>query len=148
MPTHHREGMQKRAFTALVMKQRIVRNDWTKVVLRVMLDAAQEAGVVFKEIPDDDDDLSIPSELAALSDKAMVIGRISYSGKEWIAFSQQEIDFISKNYIHCSANWNSIVLDGKGNTNGGVSASEIIGFVNRPDEHWQRTIYNMDGNKK
>jgi hypothetical protein len=32
------------------MKKRIVKNDWSKVVLRVMIDAAQDAGVEFESI--------------------------------------------------------------------------------------------------
>ncbi|WP_330983669.1 MULTISPECIES: type VI secretion system tube protein TssD [Enterobacterales] len=147
MPAHHREGMQKRAFAALVMKQRIVKNDWSKVVLRVMLDAAQEAGVVFKEISESDG-FDFSSTLLELYHLAISMGRDARSTGQKIGFSQQIIDIIAKDYIHCSANWNSITFDGKGKVYGGTSSSEIIGFVNRPDENWQRTIYNMDGNKQ
>ena len=35
----------------------------------------------------------------------------------------------------------------KGYTQGGASTAEIIGFLDRPDENWQRTVYNMDGKK-
>ena len=148
MPAHHIEGMQKRAFAALTMKQRLVKNDWSKVVLRVMLDAAQEAGVVFENIPDDNDDLSLTSELLELSGKTIMMGKRTRAGITPPLFNQQEIDLIAQNYIHCSANWNSITLDSHRKIYGGMSPSQIIGFVNRPDEGWKRTTYDMDGNKK
>ena len=148
MPAHHIEGMQKRAFAALTMKQRLVKNDWSKVVLRVMLDAAQEAGVVFENIPDDNDDLSLTSELLELSGKTIMMGKRTRVGITPPLFNQQEIDLIAQDYIHCSANWNSITLDSHRKIYGGMSPSQIIGFVNRPDEGWKRTTYDMDGNKK
>jgi len=148
MPAHHIEGMQKRAFAALTMKQRLVKNDWSKVVLRVMLDAAQEAGVVFENIPDDNDDLSLTSELLELSGKTIMMGKRTRAGITPPLFNQQEIDLIAQDYIHCSANWNSITLDSHRKIYGGMSPSQIIGFVNRPDEGWKRTTYDMDGNKK
>ncbi|WP_371974034.1 type VI secretion system tube protein TssD [Lelliottia nimipressuralis] len=148
MPAHHIEGMQKRAFAALTMKQRLVKNDWSKVVLRVMLDAAQEAGVMFENIPDDNDDLSLTSELLKLSGKTIMMGKRTRAGITPPLFTQQEIELIAQDYIHCSANWNSITLDSHRKIYGGMSPSQIIGFVNRPDEGWKRTTYDMDGNKK
>ncbi|MGF6271346.1 hypothetical protein ABIE17_003898 [Lelliottia nimipressuralis] len=147
MPVHPRDGMQKRAFAALTMKKRIVKNDWSKVVLRVMIDAAQDAGVVFKEIQKEDG-LNLSPDLLKLSEKSMLMGQESRSGEISSRFNQQEIDYIAKAFIHCSANWNSIKLNEKGKNYGGTSVSEVISFVNRPDENWQRTIYNMDGVKK
>ena len=148
MPVHPRDGMQKRAFAALAMKQRIVKNDWSKVVLRVMIEAAQDAGVEFDSIPDDDDALILPDDLLPFSVKALSMGEAIRSQKQSPELSSQEIDHIAQKYIHCSANWNTITLDHRRKPLGGVSISETIGFVNRPDERWIRTIYNMDGNKK
>lgn len=42
-------------------------NDWSKVVLRVMLDAAQDAGVVFNPIRDTNAELKLRPELVAFS---------------------------------------------------------------------------------
>lgn len=42
--------MQKRSFAALTLRERTVRNDGARVVLRVMLETAQAAGVVFDPI--------------------------------------------------------------------------------------------------
>ncbi len=147
MPAHPREGMQKRAFAALVMKKRIVKNDWSKVVLRVMIDAAQDAGVVFKEIQKNDA-LNLSPDLLKLCEKSILMGQACRSGKIPSEFNQQETDCIAKNLIHCSANWNSIIFDRTQKPYGGASMSETLGFVNRPDENWQRTIYNMDGIQK
>ncbi|MCD4560831.1 hypothetical protein [Lelliottia nimipressuralis] len=140
--------MQKRAFAALTMKKRIVKNDWSKVVLRVMIDAAQEAGVVFKPITHEYSELILPSVLSPLSEKAIVSAAAIRSGITANTFTRAEIDIIAQDYIHCSANWNSIVFDSSRKPYGGTSVSEILSFVNRPDQNWQRTIYNMDGNQK
>ena len=148
MPAHHIEGMQKRAFAALTMKQRLVKNDWSKVVLRVMLDAAQEAGVVFDPIKTSDKDLSIATALIPIFSKAIESGKAIRKGGKGILFSSPEIDLLAKEFVHCSANWNSITLDSHRKIYGGMSPSQIIGFVNRPDDSWKRTTYDMDGNKK
>ncbi|HEY4436209.1 MAG TPA: type VI secretion system tube protein TssD [Lelliottia sp.] len=148
MPADPREGMQKRAYAALVMKNRIVKNDWSKVVLRVMIDAAQEAGAVFDPITKEYSELFFPAILAPLSEKAIASATAIRSGTTANPFTPAEIDIIARDYIHCSANWNSIVLDRKGKAYGGASVSETMGFVNRPDKNWYRTIYNMDGNQK
>ena len=67
--------------------------------------------------------------------------------RKTLARSAKFIDIVAKNYIHTSANWNSVMIDSKGSILGGASPSETIGFVNRPDERWRRTVYNMDGKK-
>ncbi len=54
---------------------------------------------------------------------------------------------IAEKYIHCSANWNAIVVNTDGLIHGGASPSELIGFINHPDEQWKRSVYNMDGKK-
>ena len=38
-------------------------------------------------------------------------------------------------------------MDAEGVNRGGASLSEVTGFVNRPDEYWKRTTYNMDVKK-
>ncbi|HEX4501754.1 MAG TPA: type VI secretion system tube protein TssD [Scandinavium sp.] len=147
MPTDPVKGMQKRVFAALTMKERVVKNDWSKVVLRVMIAAAEDAGVVFNELSTNDA-LNLSSDLLALNEKAIIAGKESRSGGGGVSFNQQEIELIARDLIHCSASWNSITFDRKGKNYGGTSMSELLGFINRPDENWQRTIYNMDGNKK
>lgn len=139
--------MQKRSFAALTMRGRTVRNDWSRVVLRVMLEAAQEAGVVFDSVDPANPNMTLSDELSSLCDKALVMGKAARSGQTPQAFSQDELDVIAEKYIHCSANWNAIVVNTDGLIHGGASPSELIGFINRPDEQWKRSVYSMDGKK-
>ncbi|MEY8712032.1 PAAR domain-containing protein [Mangrovibacter phragmitis] len=147
MPPDRYGEPQKRSYSAMTLRDRIIRNDWSKVALRVMYAAAQEAGVRFNPITSQDKELSIPEELLSLCDKAVAMGKSVRLGQPSGAFSQDETDTIARRYIHCSANWNAIVADTHGFIHGGASPSEIIGFLDRPDENWQRTVYNMDGKK-
>lgn len=147
LPPDRYGQVQKRSFAALTLRERTVRNDWSRVVLRVMLEAAQEAGVVFEPILSKDKELVIPDELAPLWDKALTMGKAARSGQTPPAFSQDELDVIAEKYIHCSANWNAIVVNTDGFIHGGASPSELIGFINRPDEQWKRSVYSMDGKK-
>ncbi|XIC79460.1 DUF2235 domain-containing protein [Edwardsiella piscicida] len=147
LPPDRYGQMQKRSFAALTLRERIVRNDWSRVVLRVMLDAAQEAGVVFDPIRATNHELHLPDELSSLCDKALTMGKAARSGQTPPAFSQDELDVIAQKYIHCSANWNVIVVNTDGFIHGGASPSELIGFINRPDEQWKRSVYSMDGKK-
>lgn len=147
MPPDRYGEPQKRSYAALTLRNRIIRNDWSKVALRVMYAVAKDAGVLFDPILNNDRELKLPDELIPLCDKALEMGKAVCSGQSSGTFSQDEIDTIARRYIHCSANWNAIVADTKGFTQGGASAAEIIGFLDRPDENWQRTVYNMDGKK-
>lgn len=143
MPANHYGELQKRSFAAMTLRDRIVKNDWSKVALRVMLDAAKDAGVSFEQLSNSD----LPDDLIPLCEKAISMGKATRSGTTPEEFDKFELDVIAKDYIHCSANWNSIVADSDGFIRGGASPSEAIGFVNRPDEEWRRTVYNMDGKK-
>lgn len=145
LPPDRYGQVQKRSFAALTLRERTVRNDWSRVALRVMLEAAQEAGVVFDSILSKDKELTIPDELASLRDKALVMGRAVRNGQTPPTFSQDELDLIAEKYIHCSANWNAIVVNMDGFIHGGASPSELIGFINRPDKQWKRSVYSMDG---
>ncbi|MEG1212322.1 MAG: DUF2235 domain-containing protein [Leclercia sp.] len=146
MPADRYGALQKRSGAALVI-DRPTRNDWSKVVLRVMLDAAQDAGVVFAPILPKDDNLSFRTELNSLCEKAIVMGRAVRNGQSATGFTTPEILIVAEKYIHCSANWNSVVRDDQGIINGAVRPAKLVTFTNRPDERWQRTVYDMDGNK-
>lgn len=146
MPADRYGTLQKRSGAALVI-DRPTRNDWSKVVLRVMLDAAQDAGVVFNPILPKDDNLSLQPELNSLCEKAIVMGRAIRSGLSAPGFTTPEILMLAEKYIHCSANWNSVVRNGEGIISGAVKPAKLVTFTNRPDERWQRTVYDMDGNK-
>lgn len=114
LPPDRYGQLQKRSYSALTMRGRSVRNDWSRVALRVMLEAAQEAGGVFDPILNKDEELSIPGDLVPLWDKALTMGKAVRRWQIPQTFNQDELDVIAKKYIHCSANWNAIVV----NTNG------------------------------
>jgi len=138
---------QKRTFSALTLRHRTVLFDWSKVALRVMVDAAVEAGALFTDV-DSIKIHALPDELKPLSDRAREMGKAARQHRSVTGFTSDEVDVIARRYIHCSAHWNAVELKQSGELLGGASASETVGFVNRPDENWSRTIYNMDGNKR
>ena len=112
-----------------------------------MLDAAQDAGVVFEPILPKDDHLSLRAELNSLCEKAIVMGRAVRNSQSTPGFTTPEILMLAEKYIHCSANWNGVVRDDQGMISGAVRPAKFVTFTNRPDERWQRTVYDMDGNK-
>ncbi|PUX27518.1 protein Hcp, partial [Cronobacter turicensis] len=111
------EGLTEKRVGAAVTLKRIVPNDWSKVSLRVMIDAAKEGGVDITEILPKDKNFKLPKELEALSQKAISQGINIRNGGIPIPFSSAELQSIGK-YTHCSANWNpvefkTVWLDGK-----------------------------------
>ncbi len=144
VPADRNGQMQKRNFAALTLQKRIVRSDWANVVLRVMMAAAQEAGVIFTEV-EKNDDVKLPAELMPFYQKALAQGKAVRAGRIYAPFLSAEMDTIARDYIHCSANWNAVEIKESGEIYGGAWASETLGFINRPDENWRRTVYNMDG---
>lgn len=139
--------MQKRTFAALTLRQRIIMNGWSMVTLRVMIDAATEAGAKFDNV-EAITELNIPEKLVPLCAKAREMGKAIRLRKPAPGFSASEIDTIAQSYIHCSANWNPVAVNQAGELRGGAAVSEIVSFVNRPDEKWMRTVYDMDGTKQ
>ncbi|WP_419962736.1 PAAR domain-containing protein [Pantoea vagans] len=146
MPADRYGTLQKRSGAALVI-DRLTRNDWSKVVLRVMLDAAQDAGVVFEPVDETNPDFALGAEMNGLSEKAIVMGRAVRNSQFVQGFTTPEILMLAEKYIHCSANWNSVLRDSEGRVSGAVRPAKLVTFTNRPDERWQRTVYDMDGNK-
>lgn len=138
---------QKRTFAALTLRHRTVSYDWSKVALRVMVDAAVDAGALFADV-DKVRGHALPDELKPFCEHAREMGKAARQHAAVNGFSPEDVDLIAENYVHCSAHWNAVVLRQNGELQGGTSASETIGFVNRPDENWIRTIYNMDGKKR
>lgn len=135
--------MQKRCFAALTLRQRQVSADWSQAALRVMLDAARAAGVEF-----DEPTLHVPEVLAPLIERARQMGKAVRVGAQVNGYSTQESDTLAQGYLHCSANWNSVAVNESGELYGGAAVSETLGFVNRPDEGWVRTVYDLNGKKR
>ena len=139
--------MQKRSFAALTLRKRIVKHGWSMVTLRVMIDAAKEAGVLFDDV-ERKKGTELPAALDDFCQKAIAMGKAARTKAPVPQFSSEEIDIIAESYTHCSANWNAVAINQDGNIKGGAAVSESVSFVNRPDEEWIRTVYNMDGVKQ
>lgn len=146
-PSDRYGQMQKRSFAALTLRQRIVKHDWSMVTLRVMIDAAREAGVLFDDV-ERKKGTELPAALDDFCQKAIAMGKAARTKAPTPQFSPEEIDIIAELYTHCSANWNAVAVNQDGNITGGAAVSESVSFVNRPDEEWIRTVYNMDGVKQ
>ena len=144
---------EKKAGAAVFMTRRAVPNDWEKVSLRVMLDAAQDAGVMFAPILSSNKELALPSELLPLCDKAIAQGRAVRRGAEPAGFTAEEMRTIGR-YLHCSANWN---IDSDLSLWVSPSSGEVFlrnhysptderSFVwpMAPGKGWVRTVWRMD----
>lgn len=152
-PNKARQGITEKRVGAAVTLERMVTNDWSKVSLRVMLDAAQEAGVEMKEIEPTNMNLKLPTKLESLSQKAIDQGKTVRNGGGSVPFTAAEIQTIGE-YIHCSSHWNPVVLkdiwlDGKKLKviYGAAKISEVFFFINRPNTGWSRAVWNMKGEK-
>lgn len=143
IPPDQYHNPQKRVAAAVTFR-RNVSNDWSKVSLRVMYEVAKEAGVVFDHIRMKKFKLQYPEDLKYIAEKAVAQGKAIFADKYSPTFISSELEVISK-YIHCSSHWNSVDYDNKYAISSGVSFSESLSFVNRPDENWVRTIYNFAG---
>ncbi|WP_434223394.1 hypothetical protein [Xenorhabdus bakwenae] len=142
-PRNELERFQKQVAAAAVLYREIT-NDWSKVVMRVMQDAAQEAGIVFGKPKDKDDDYQLSPELTLLAEKAIKQGRAIRQGQALIPFTAEELTMIQTKYVHCSSHWNSVVIKDE-QIQGGVNAVELVSFVNRPCEKWHRAIFDITG---
>ncbi|WP_241617648.1 T6SS phospholipase effector Tle1-like catalytic domain-containing protein [Rosenbergiella epipactidis] len=144
---------EKKVGAAVFMTRRAVPNDWEKVSLRVMLDAALDAGVMFAPILSSNKELALPSELLPLCDKAIAQGRAVRRGAEPEGFTAEEMRIIGR-YLHCSANWN---IDSDLSLWVSPSSGEVFlrnhyaptderSFVwaMAPAKGWVRTVWRMD----
>lgn len=144
---------EKKVGAAVFLKRQAIPNDWEKVSMRVMLDAAQDAGVAFQDIDPTNPNTSLPSELLPLCEKAIEQGRAVRYGKESVSFTQNEMLTIGR-YTHCSANWD---IDSDHSLWVSPSSGEVFlrrhyaptkeqSFVwaNAPCDGWVRTVWSMD----
>ena len=143
IPPDQYQNPQKRVAAAVTFR-RNVSNDWSKVSLRVMYEVAKEAGVVFDEFDNNFTQFKYPEDLTSVVENSIEQGKSIFLGKQPVPFSREAFEVISK-YIHCSSHWNSVDYENKYAISSGVSFSESLSFVNRPDENWVRTIYNFAG---
>lgn len=150
-PDKKYDGTTKKRVGAAVTFKRTVSNDWSKVSLRVMLDAATDAGINMLKILPHDKNLTLPPDLETFSKKANNQGKEIRNGNIPSAFTLSETEAIGK-YLHCSAHWNSVEfkdvwLDGHEikSIYGAIKPSEVFGIINRPNTGWKRAIWNMKG---
>lgn len=144
---------RKNVGAAVFFKKEQIPNDWEKVSMRVMLDAAQEAGVSFSPILSTDKELRIPAELSSLCNKAITQGRAVRNGQDPVSFTEAEMHIIGR-YMHCSANWNidsdrSLWVspsDGEVYLRDHYAPTQERSFVwaNAPCVGWTRTVWYMD----
>ncbi|HDR2782800.1 TPA: DUF2235 domain-containing protein [Enterobacter sichuanensis] len=144
---------EKKSGAAVFMTRRAVPNDWEKVSMRVMLDAAQDAGVIFGDIDPQNPDTTLPAELVLLCEKAIAQGRAVRLGVEPEGFTAEDMRTIGR-YLHCSANWN---IDSDLSLWVNPSSGEVFlrnhyaptderSFVwpMAPAKGWVRTVWRMD----
>lgn len=148
--------IQKQVGAAVFLERTAVPNDWAKVSLRVMLDAAQDAGVLFNPIRHTDEELQLPPELISLGEKAIAQGKAVRLGQTPQSFTEDELHTIGR-YIHCSANWNIASdrnqwIDPKaGETcinRFAPNEDKAIVFTNSPNNEWVRTVWYMDDQQR
>lgn len=148
--------IQKQVGAAVFFERMAVPNEWANVCLRVMLDAAQEAEVMFYEIQEEDEKYSLPTELKALCDKAIAQGKAVRLGQEPQVFTEGERLLIGK-YTHCSAGWNiesdrNLWVDPKTGEifihRFGPKEDKAFVFPNKPNDHWVRSVWYMDDQQR
>ncbi|WP_145514795.1 T6SS phospholipase effector Tle1-like catalytic domain-containing protein [Yersinia massiliensis] len=154
---HQRSGMiQKQVGAAVFLERAAIPNDWAKVSLRVMLDAAQEAGVSFVPIRQTDTELQLSSELIPLSVKAIAQGKAVRLGQTPQPFTEEELLLIGK-YIHCSSHWNiesdrNLWVDPKTGEifihRFGPKEDKAFVFPNKPNDRWIRSVWYMDDQQR
>ena len=145
VPAEKQSGKLKYVGAAVRM-QRNVSNGWSLATMRVMLDAAEEAGCEFDK-SEMNIDYPVPPELHILMNKARAQGKAIRNGKDIIPFSSDELALLAEKYIHCSANWKVIKKNLKTQQEifeDGVNFS-VIFFPNRPTENGKRNVYDLQG---
>ncbi|HAS1023848.1 TPA: DUF2235 domain-containing protein [Enterobacter cloacae] len=148
--------IQKQVGAAVFFERMAIPNEWANVCLRVMLDAAQEAGGLFEPIRQTNIELQLPSELIPLAEKAIAQGKAVRLGQVPQAFTGEERLLIGK-YTHCSAKWNiesdrNLWVDPKTGEifihRFGPKDDKAFVFPNKPNDHWMRSVWYMDDQQR
>lgn len=88
---------------AALVALRQVRGEYQLITLRIMHALAVRAGVPLKDIPPDPA-LAVPKELLPIYDKLLAYAL--NDGKGEIPLTRKEEQWLSRRYLHQSANWN------------------------------------------
>lgn len=129
-----------RQFFSISLSKRNVVNSWSIVSLKIMIEAAKDYGVDFKEIDSSIVQLKIPPELNYYYFKARKISFDIRNGIKSSCFTNDEIDFLASRYLHCSANWN---FDAFNKAYDIIEPLRYLKFLNRPNAGWKREIHKM-----
>ncbi|MDT4853767.1 hypothetical protein FQZ97_880450 [compost metagenome] len=117
---------RKRVYAGLLLK-RTVRGELSRVYLRVMYALAEQQGVRFNPIDENDPDFALPTELQPLSERFKAGG---YSA------SPLEEALLQRRYIHCSAHWNP-----PRRLQGNVTRTGLLLYVNAPTADAVRVVH-------
>ena len=148
--------IEKQVGAAVFFERAAVPNDWAKVSLRVMLDAAGQVGGLFTPLDPENPDMKLPPELVPLAEKAITQGRAVRQGEKPQPFSEEELHLIGK-YIHCSASWNiesdrNLWVDPKTGEifihHFGPKETKAFVFPNKPGNGWIRSVWYMDDQQR
>lgn len=96
-------NVKLQVMTALVVLRQ-VRGEYQLVTLRIMHAMAQQAGVPFKQSPDDVPALSLPADLVPIYNKLLAYAQ--GGGKGEFPLTTEEQKWLSRRYLHQSAYWN------------------------------------------
>lgn len=149
-------GIQKQVGAAVFFERMAIPHEWANVCLRVMLDAAQEAGGIFDPIDPKNPDMKLSPELIPLAEKAIAQGKAVRLGQMPPAFSEEERLLIGK-YTHCSAKWNiesdrNLWVDPKTGEifihRFGPKEDKAFVFPNKPNDGWIRSVWYMDDQQR
>ncbi|MDC9595099.1 phospholipase effector Tle1 domain-containing protein [Xenorhabdus sp. IM139775] len=140
-PRNEKEMFKKQVSAAAVLSRKIT-NDWSKVVMQVMQDAAQEAGMIFDKPNESVKYYQLTPKLQTLADKAIAQGRAIRQGQQPVPFTPEELTLIQSKYVHCSSHWNAVKIKEE-KIQGGVYSVELFSFVNRPCEKWHRAVFDI-----
>ena len=135
---------------AALVELRQVRGEYQLVTLRIMHAMAQQAGVPFKVIPPDPA-LALPADLLLIYTK--LLAHAQGGGKGDLPLTREEQQWLSRRYLHQSANWNPIVWKPiyEGLPNGAARATLPTAqgadlnlfYFNRPADKRKRLTFNQ-----
>jgi uncharacterized Zn-binding protein involved in type VI secretion len=113
---------------AAIRLRRAIRDEYALVTLRIMHSLAQDKGVPFDFIDDNDPTYRLPDELQPIATSLL-----AYARGGTYALTQDQEQLLAVHYLHHSANWNMLVSDNPEPT--------ALYYVDRPTDDGKRVIY-------
>ncbi|KRE96604.1 hypothetical protein ASG87_16590 [Frateuria sp. Soil773] len=122
-----------RTVAASVRMERTLSSAYANVTLRVMHQLAAEAGIPWKQSPDDLPSLRLPEELKPIAAKLLAY---AHNGGD-MGLTPSEDRLLRQRYLHCSAHWNLAQDEA-------VSGLTVL-YINRPTANGKRVVFPNDG---